>query len=118
MIDRNEVFECLKELGSAEEKDMNGLGAIIDFACESVNAQLENEDVCTDRRAVFLAAARANYILACSDCAGGGFDSFSAGDVSFSAGSGSVQQAKAVLDEAEKFASRLTGGSAFAFRGV
>lgn len=115
MIDRAEVFECLKELGAVDESG-GRCEAIVDFACETVGSQLESSEMCSDRRAVFLAAARANYILACS-AAASGFESFSAGDVSFTAAAG-VQSAKAVLEQAEKNAACLTGGSAFAFRGV
>lgn len=118
MMDRDEVLECLKELGAADEKDLNSFGAIVDFACESVCSQLESSALCSDKRAVFLAAARANYILACSSETNSGFNSFSAGDVSFSTGGETVRHAKALLDEAERSAASLTGGSAFAFRGV
>lgn len=116
MIDRAEVLECLKELGLSESPE--SYGAVIDCACSSVYARLKDKACETDCRAVFLAAAQANYIICCGSEQSGGFDSFTAGDVSFSGSTGAVQSAKAVLDAARENAADLIDDGAFAFKSV
>ena len=116
MIDRAEVLECLKELGLSENPE--SYGAVIDCACSSVYARLKDKAYETDWRAVFLAAAQANYIICCGSEQSGGFDSFTAGDVSFSGSTGAAQSAKAVLAAARENAADLINDGAFAFKSV
>ncbi len=117
MIDRSGVLECLKELGLSDEKP-ESYGALIDFACSSVSARLKDKAYETDSRAVFLAAAQANYLLCCGSQQSGGFDTFTAGDVSFGGGSDSASAAKDILDAARKSAADIIDTGAFAFKSV
>ncbi len=117
MIDRAGVLECLKELGLSGENP-ESYGAIIDFACSSVSARLKDEAYETDSRAVFLAAAQANYLICCGSQQSGDFDTFTAGDVSFGGGSGSDSAAKEILAAARENAAGLVESGAFAFKSV
>lgn len=117
MIDRSGVLECLKELGLTDEAP-ESYGAIIDFACSSVFARLKDKAYETDSRAVFLAAAQANYLICCGAEQGGGFDTFTAGDVSFSGGSDSAAAAKDILAAARQSAADIVENGAFAFKSV
>ena len=116
MIDRAGVLECLKELGAAGGEPER-YAALVDFACSSVYARLKDKAFETDSRAVFLAAAQANYMICCGSQAGG-FDSFTAGDVSFSGGSGVAAAAGQILAAARSSAADLVENSAFAFKSV
>ena len=117
MMDRAAVLEALKEL-CASADELNGRGAIIDFACACVSARLKEEAYGADPRAVFLAAALANYVISCSEAQSAGFDSFTAGDVTLSSGTGATQSAQAVLAQAEKNAAGIIDCGAFDFKAM
>lgn len=117
MIDRAAVLEALKEICTVADEP-NGSGAIIDFACACVSARLKDEESGADPRAVFLAAALANYVISCSQAQSAGFDSFTAGDVSFSGGKNGTESAQAVLSAAEKNAAGIISSGAFEFKAV
>ncbi len=115
MIDTAAVAESLAELG-IPHSEQQGLGAVVGFACGAVSSRLSDKTLEADPRASFLAAALANYLICCGSQSQG-FDSFSAGDVSFSVSSQRAENARLVLSAAEKGAEGFLGG-AFDFRAV
>lgn len=117
MIDRAGVHECLKELGISGENS-ESCGAIIDFACASVSARLKDKALENDPRVIFLAAATANYVICCGEGQSLGFDSFSAGDVSFSGSADNSKSAAAILAAAEKNSADIIENGAFDFKVV
>ena len=115
MIDIKSVMPVLIALSSADENELESISPIISNAV-FVSSRLVKEEFHTDDRAVYLAAAKANYdlslIRSCDNVS-----SFSAGDVSFSCNL-SINPARDILDEAMQNASDIIEDRCFAFIGV
>lgn len=118
MIDKAAVTQCLKEIGGYDDGFEEKYSSTIDYACETISRQANDDADLTDVRLVFLAAAQANYIINCSVSDSAGVTSFTAGDVSFTQSGETGSNAKEILETAKQNAESLISRSGFAFIGV
>ena len=92
--------------------------AVIENSIQSVTAMLKEGADDADDRAVYLAAARANYDLLLSDAGADSVSTFKAGDVSITENKSALQQAERLYQNAAAACAVLLTDSAFAFLSV
>lgn len=118
MINVDDVKSVAAALGGYSDDELEKYTSVIDCAVSVVSSMLNNEDLCSDARVIYLAAAKAHYdavlISSCTD----GITSFTAGDVSISESSASVEYARALLESARLDCAALIKDDSFAFLGV
>lgn len=117
MIDYEEICSELKRIsGMADEEILNYKSSVI-YTADSVWLQLKKEpDEKEMPKLYYLCAVKAYYRIMLLES--GGVKSFSAGDVSYTAGDGSLSGIKALLTEAEADCIGLISSGSFAFEAV
>lgn len=118
MINVDDVKSVAAALGNFSEDELEKYSPLIECAVSVVSSMLKDETLCEDSRVIYLAAAKANYDAALASSCAGKVTSFSAGDISISESSVSVENAKALFDNAGMSCAELIRDDSFAFSGV
>ncbi|MFR5875371.1 MAG: hypothetical protein ACLUFN_02650 [Eubacterium sp.] len=118
MINVDDVKDAMAALGNYNDDKLERYSALIECAASVVSSMLKEESLCKDSRAIFLAAAKANYDAALSSSCADRVTSFTAGDISISESTSSVDNAKALFDDAKLNCALLIVDDSFAFLGV
>ena len=119
MIDINAVKNTIKALSDYEDSELNRKQTVIENAISFVEGLISNINQENMQRAVMLAAARANYLLALLNSNEAGISSFTAGDVKFTKqGSSLIDTAKAFYENTLSDNADIINDSSFDFRCV
>lgn len=119
MIDIEDVKDALKALGDYDDEELTKKEAVIENAISYVENLISKTVQNANQRAVLLAAARANYLLALLNGNEAGVSSFAAGDVRFTKqGSSLVDTAKAFYESTLSDNADIIKDSGFDFRCV
>lgn len=118
MINKDNVVAFIKALGDFESGFESEYSSIIDFSIKCTAEMLLNSEYENDERAEFLAAAKALNVIYSTGSAQGSVTSFTAGDVSITEKSSSLDFARNILKEAMEAAGSIINDSSFAFIGV
>ena len=118
MINTERVNEALCTIAGISTQDAEDCSVIVQNSARAVETALCDSSFENDDRIIFLAAARAYYLLSLTSSGAGNVDSFSAGDVKISMSSKSSDDALKLYRTAAAAAGGLVQDDGFVFRGV
>lgn len=119
MIDVEKVKRITALLGGYDDGEIEKYSPVIENAAAVIGSLIANADFETDTRAVYLAAARANYdiVLAVNSNDGDNVTSFTAGDVKI-VESDTVAYAERLYKNAQNACRVILADSGFCFKCV
>lgn len=119
MINKERIREYVKSLSSLNEEELQVYDVFLDFAAVSTAKALNDKSFEEDERIVFLAAARAFYLISGALEQRDGISSFKAGDITITENKSGTELAGKILEKAQAAAQELISScGSFAFMSV